>query len=396
MSGKAKAPQGLATRAVHAGTRPEQHLGAVSTPIYQTATFVAADTADLEAINSGAKRGFVYTRQRNPTVMAAEEKLAALEEAESAVLFGSGMAAIDAAVASVAKAGDEIVSIIDIYGGTFRLFSEILPSRGVAVRWCEDVTPEAIAALLSERTAAIYVETPTNPLLRIVDLAGVAAVAKQRGIPLLVDGTLGSPMIQRPLALGADLVIHSVSKYLNGHGDLIAGAVAGPRRMTRAVRQLQQSAGALLEPFGAWLLQRGMATYPLRMAQHNASGLAAARFLEAHAKVSRVHYPGLPSHPQHDLARRQMAGFGGLLSFEVKGDGMAARRVVDACRLCGIGPSIGGIESLISQPANTSHYSMPAAQRAARGIGDNLIRLSVGIEAEADIIADLQQALDAA
>lgn len=382
-----------ATRAVHAGVNPRQNQGAVSPPIYQTATFVAADTADLEAINSGKKRGYVYTRQRNPTVMAAEERLAALEESESAVLFSSGMAAIDAAVSSVTRAGSEIVSITDIYGGTYRLFTEIAPARGVKVNWCDSLEAEAIAACITPATTAVYIETPTNPLVRLVDIAAVAKVAQARKIPLLVDGTLGGPMLQRPLQLGADLVIHSASKYLNGHGDLIIGAVAGARKMTKAVRQLQQALGAIPDPMAAWLFQRGMATYPLRMAQHNANGMAVAAFLSGHPKVLKVHYPGLASHPQHALARRQMEGFGGLLAFEVAGGADAARQVVDRCRLCGIGPSIGGIESLISQPANTSHYSLPPAERAARGITENLVRLSVGIEAAEDIIADLEQAL---
>lgn len=393
MKSAQKDMKGLATRAVHAGVKPEHHLGAVSPPIYQTTTFVAVDTADLESINSGQKRGYVYTRQRNPTVMAAEERLAALEEAESVVLFGSGMAAIEAAVAAIARAGDEIVSITDIYGGTYRLFSDILPERGVTVRWSNSLDAAAIESLITEKTRAIYVESPTNPLVRIVDLVAVAAVAKRKGVALLVDGTLGGPMNQRPLQLGADLVIHSGSKYLNGHGDLIVGAVAGPRKMTRRVRQLQQSVGAILDPFGAWLFQRGMATYPLRMARHNANGLAVANFLAGHARVGHVYYPGLSSHPQHELAKRQMSGFGGLLAFTVDGGGAAARRVVDHCKLCGIGPSVGGIESLISQPANTSHYSLPESERVERGITDDLIRLSVGIEAVEDIIDDLKLAL---
>ncbi len=319
----------LATRAIHAGVKPAQQRGAVSPPIYQTATFVAEDTADLEAINSGTKRGFVYTRQRNPTVMAAEEKLAAVEEAESAVLFGSGMAAIEAAVSARTRTGDEIVSTTDIYGGTYRLFSDVLPARGIDVRWCESLEAAAIEAAITRRTRLIYVETPTNPLLRIVDLAAVAAVARRRGIELVVDGTLGSPFNQRPLQLGADLVVHSASKYLNGHGDLVAGAVLGSRRATRAVRQLQQTAGAILDPMGAWLLQRGLATYPLRIVQHNSNGLAVARYLSAHRSVARVHYPGLPTHPQHEVAARQMNGFGGLLAFEVAGDATLARQVVD-------------------------------------------------------------------
>lgn len=384
------------TLAVHAGVEPARQLGAVSPPVYQTVSFVAADTAELEAINSGARKGFVYSRLRNPTVMAAEAKIAALEEAESAVVFASGMAAIDAALGPLLSAGDRMVALADIYGGSYALFSKILPARGIEVVWSRSAEPDAVAALLGKGCTVLYVETPTNPLVRVVDIAAMAEISREAGARLVVDGTLAGPSLQRPLALGADLVVHSASKYLNGHGDVIAGAVVGARAATRAVRAYQHTVGSILDPMGAWLLQRGLSTYPLRMRQHNENGLTVARFLDAHPGVRRVHYPGLADHPQHALACRQMQGFGGLLSFEVDGGADAARRVVDRCRLCAIGPSVGGIESLISQPANTSHYSVPPEIRREMGIADNLVRLSVGIEAAEDICADLAQALEAA
>jgi cystathionine beta-lyase/cystathionine gamma-synthase len=386
---------GIGTRAVHAGHDPAGHLGAAAPPLYQTATFIAPDTETLEAVNAGQVRGFVYSRIRNPTVLAAEQRLAALEGAQSAVAFASGMAAVAGALAPHLTAGDTLVALPDLYGGTKRYFAEVLPRHGVTVRQAADGSAAAVAAALVPGTRVIYAETPTNPLVRVIDLAALAALARDAGALLVVDGTLGGPMNQRPLDLGADLVIHSVSKYLNGHGDVIGGAVLGSRALTRAVRSHQQAAGGIMEPFGAWLLMRGMATYPLRMAQHNANGLAVARFLASHPKVARVHYPGLHDHPDHALACRQMQGFGGLVSFEAC-SAAAARRIVDACRLFAIGPSIGGIESLVSQPGNTSHHSVPEAERRAMGITPELVRLCVGIETTEDLIADLAQALEAA
>lgn len=387
--------EGLGTLAVHAGHDPAGHLGAAVPPLYQSATFVAPDTSTIEAINAGSRRGFVYSRIRNPTVLAAEQRLAALEGAESAVAFASGMAAVAGALAPFLTAGDEVVALPDLYGGTRRYLAEVLPRQGVAVRRAADGSAGAVGAALGRATRIILAETPTNPLVRVIDLAALAALARGAGAMLVVDGTLGSPMNQRPLALGADLVIHSVSKYLNGHGDVIGGAVLGSRALTRAVRSHQQAAGGIMEPFAAWLLLRGLATYPLRMARHNASGLAVARFLAAHPRVVRVHYPGLPDHPDHALARRQMQGFGGLVSFEAE-SAAAARRIVDACRLFAIGPSIGGIESLCSQPGNTSHHALAEAERLAMGITPALVRLAVGIETTADLVADLARALEAA
>lgn len=384
---------GMSTRAVHSGLRPEDHEGAVSAPIYQSVTFAAPDTDTLEAINTGKTRGFVYSRVRNPTVMAAEQRLAALEGTESAVLFASGMAAVAGALAPLLQAGDEMVALPDIYGVSIRYFNEVLPRMGVTVRWAASLAPDDVAACVSAKTKVIYAETPTNPLVRIVDLAAIAEVAKQSGAMLVVDGTLGGPMNQRPLDLGADLVVHSATKYLNGHGDVLAGAVVGKRTHLRAVRSLQPAHGGVMDAHAAWLLMRGMATYPLRMAQHNAAGQILAEFLEGHQAVERVYYPGLASHADHALAKRQMTGFGGLLSFELRSQ-QAARHVVDATRLFAIGPSVGGVESLISQPGNTSHFSVSVDERRAMGISDTLVRISAGVEDVADLTHDLAQALE--
>ncbi|NGN44047.1 PLP-dependent transferase [Mesorhizobium sp. CGMCC 1.15528] len=385
----------ISTRAVHAGLNPAENSGAITAPIFQSATFVAADTAELRAINAGERRGYVYSRIRNPTVLAAEQRVAALEEAQSCVLFASGMAAIAGAIAPFLKAGDDLVALPDIYGGTLKYLRTILPAQGVNVIWAKGIDAADVAAAITPNTRVIYAETPTNPLVRVVDLTALSEVARGIGAKLIVDGTLGSPMNQRPLALGADLVVHSATKYLNGHGDLIIGAVCGDRALTRDIRSLQQVSGAIVDAHSAWLLMRGMATYALRMRQHNTSGQAIAEFLAGRSDVTRVFYPGLPDHPDHALARRQMSGFGGLVSFEMY-SAAAAQTVVDRTRLFGIGPSVGGVESLISQPGNTSHFSVPAEQRRAMGISDRLVRISVGIEDTDDLIADLEQAMEAA
>lgn len=392
MSG-APAGSGLSTLAVHAGNDPQEHLGAAVPPLYQTATFVAPDTDTLMAVNTGKQRGYVYSRVRNPTVLTAEQRIAALEGAQSCVIFGSGMAAIAGALAPFVSAGDSVVTLPDLYGGTLKYFRDILPRQGVGIRWAANLSPEAVMGAIDTTTRVLYVETPTNPLLRIVDIPAMADIARACGLTLIVDATLGSPANQRLLDLGADLVVHSASKYLNGHGDLIVGAVCGSREMTKKVRALQSTSGAILDPHGAWLLLRGMTTFPLRMAQHNRSGFEVARFLDAHPAVTRVHYPGLPSHPDHALALRQMTGFGALMSFEMASEAVA-RHVVDSTRLFGIGASLGGVESLISQPGNTSHFALSPEERRAMGIPDTLVRISVGIEDTADLIADLSQALE--
>ena len=385
----------ISTRAVHSGLNPAENSGAITAPIFQSATFVAADTAELMAINSGERRGYVYSRIRNPTVLAAEQRVAALEGAPSCVLFSSGMAAIAGAIAPFVRAGDDLVALPDIYGGTTKYLRTILPAQGVNVIWASGVEADAVAAAITPKTRVVYAETPTNPLLRVVDLEALSGLARGAGAKLIVDGTLGGPMNQRPLALGADVVVHSATKYLNGHGDLLVGAVCGDRKATRDIRNLQQASGAVVDAHSAWLLMRGIATYALRMRQHNASGQAIAEFLAGRPEVARVFYPGLPDHPDHALARRQMSGFGGLVSFEMH-DPQAAQTVVDRTRLFGIGPSVGGVESLFSQPGNTSHFSVPPDQRRAMGILDTLVRISVGIEDLEDLMSDLEQALEAA
>ena len=383
----------MGTLAVHAGLKPHAHEGAVTMPIYQSVSFAARDTEELTAVNAGKTRGFVYSRVRNPTVMAAEQRLAALEGAQSAALFASGMAAVTGALAPLLQAGDELVALPDLYGVTLRYFTEILPRQGIVVRWAASLAPEDVAACVTSKTKVVYAETPTNPLVRIVDLPALAGIAHGVGARLVVDGTLGGPMNQRPLALGVDLLIHSATKYLNGHGDVLAGAVCGTRSELRAIRSFSQANGGVMDPHAAWLLMRGMATYPLRMARHNENGQRLAEFLAEHPLVGKVHYPGLPGHEDHALATRQMSGFGGLISFEMQSP-EAARHLVDTTRLFAIGPSVGGVESLISQPGNTSHYSVSPARRLELGISDTLVRISAGIEDIEDLIDDLAQSLE--
>ena len=296
------------------------------------------------------------------------------------------------ALAPFLTAGDEVVALPDMSAETMRYFTDVLPRQGIAVRWAASLNADDVAACVGPKTRLIYAETPTNPLVRVVDLPALSAIARKAGLLLAVDGTLGGPLNQRPLQLGADILIHSMSKYLNGHGDLIAGAVVGGRKITKEIRSLQQTSGAILDPFGAWLLLRGMTTYALRMAQHNRSGMAIAAYLAGHSKVIKVHYPGLPEHPDNLIATQQMKAFGGLVSFEVATD-EEARRIVDGCRIFRIGPSVGGIESLVSQPGNTSHHSVPLERRRSMGISDGLVRLSVGIEATDDLLEDLDHAL---
>lgn len=367
----------------------DAETGGVVPPLHMATTF--ARDAAYRPIG-----GRVYGRDQQPTLELAESVLAALEGGAGAMLFGSGMAAATAVFQGLAP-GDHVVVPRTMYYALRAWLDGFAVPWGLSLSTVENDDLAALAAALRPGTTRlVWLETPANPLWTVTDIAAAAELAHGAGARLAVDSTVATPILTRPLALGADLVIHSVSKYLNGHGDVIGGAVLGSRARTRAVRSHQQAAGGIMEPFGAWLLLRGLATYPLRMERHNANGLAVAQHLAAHPAVARVHYPGLPQHPDHALAARQMDGFGGLVSFEAAGGPEAARRIVDACRLFAIGPSIGGIESLISQPGNTSHHSVPPEERARLGIPPSLVRLCVGIETAEDLIADLDRALEAA
>jgi cystathionine beta-lyase/cystathionine gamma-synthase len=374
------------TTCIHAGQEPDPATGAIITPIYQTSTYVQESL--------GKHKGHEYARTSNPTRSALEANVAALEQGRAGFAFASGMAAI-AAVTSLLQAGDHVVVTDNTYGGTYRLFERVLTRAGLSFTYVDTGDEDAVAAAITPATRMVFVETPTNPILRLTDLPRVAALARDRGVRLVVDNTFASPYLQRPIALGADLVVHSTTKYLNGHSDSVGGIVVAARDDDAEwLKFVQNAAGAILGPFDAWLVLRGTKTLAVRMAQHNANGLALARFLAAHPKVQRVLYPGLPSHPQHDLATRQMNGYGGMLAFDV-GTLDAARQVLERVRIIALAESLGGVESLISHPATMTHASVPADRRAALGITDSLLRVSAGIEDIADLEADLAQALDA-
>jgi cystathionine beta-lyase/cystathionine gamma-synthase len=382
-----KLPPGarFSTICIHAGQTPEPATGAIITPIFQTSTYVQ------EAL--GKHKGYEYARTQNPTRAALEANLAAIEGGKAAFAFASGMAAIDA-ITTMLEAGDHVVVTDNTYGGTFRLFDKVLTRYKLEFTYVDTSQPDLIERAMRPNTKMLFVETPTNPVLRLTDLARAAAIAHAHKARLVVDNTFASPVLQQPIAFGADLVTHSTTKYLNGHSDSIGGVVIAARdEDVERLTFIQNAAGAILSPFDSWLVLRGTKTLTLRMAQHNANGLALAEFLSTHPKVTKVFYPGLPSHPQHDLAKRQMRGFGGMVSFDV-GTFEAARRVCNGVRLMSLAESLGGVETLISHPATMTHASVPPERRKEIGLTDSLIRISAGVEDVADLIDDLKQALN--
>lgn len=373
------------TICIHAGQTPEPGTGAIITPIFQTSTYVQEEL--------GRHKGYEYARTQNPTRAALEGNLAAIEGGKAAFAFASGMAAINA-VTTLLEAGDHVVVTDNTYGGTFRLFDKVLTRYKLEFSYVDTSQPDVIERAMRPNTKMLFVETPTNPVMRLTDLAKAAEIAHAHQARLAVDNTFASPVIQQPIAFGADLVVHSTTKYLNGHSDSIGGAVIAARdEDVEWLRFIQNAAGAILSPFDSFLVLRGTKTLNVRMAQHSANGLALAEFLAGHPKVTQVLYPGLPSHPQHELAKRQMRGFGGMLSFDV-GTFEAARRVCNRVRLMSLAESLGGVETLIGHPATMTHASVPADRRAAIGLTDSLVRISAGIEDIADLIDDLAQALE--
>jgi cystathionine beta-lyase/cystathionine gamma-synthase len=373
------------TICIHAGQTPDPGTGAIITPIFQTSTYVQEEL--------GKHKGYEYARTQNPTRAALEANIAAIEGGKAAFAFASGMAAIDA-ITTMLKAGDHVVVTDNTYGGTFRLFDKVLTRYQLEFSYVDTSRPELIEGAMRPNTKMLFVETPTNPVLRLTDIARAAEIARARAVRLVVDNTFASPVIQQPIALGADIVTHSTTKYLNGHSDSIGGVVIAARdEDVEWLKFIQNAAGAILSPFDSWLVLRGTKTLTLRMAQHNANGQAIAEFLATHPKVEQVIYPGLPSHPQHDLAKRQMRGFGGMVTFDV-GTFEAARRVCNRVRLMSLAESLGGVETLISHPATMTHASVPAERRREIGLTDSMVRISAGIEDVADLIDDLKQALD--
>jgi cystathionine gamma-lyase len=383
--------QHIETLAIHAGQSPDPTTGAIMTPIYMTSTYVQA--------GPGEHKGFEYSRTQNPTRFALEANLAALEGGRFGLAFASGCAA-GTTVLHMLSAGDHVVAADDLYGGTFRLFERVMRQMGITFTYVDPTRAEAFDAAFTDRTKLVWLETPTNPLLKLCDIAAVAAIAKRRGVTLAVDNTFMTPYLQRPLELGADLVVHSTTKYLGGHSDVVGGAVVTSSQELRdKLAFLQNAIGAVPGPMDSFMVLRGTKTLAVRMDRHVDNAVAVARHLERHAAVEKVIYPGLESHPQFDLARRQMKGPGGMISFVIKagGDGALerARRFLRAVKLFSCAESLGGVESLIEHPAIMTHASIPKEQRERLGINDGLIRISVGIEHKDDQIADLDQAFAA-
>ena len=375
---------GFATDAIHVGQEPDPATGAVVAPIYQTSTYVQEEM--------GKHKGYEYARSQNPTRSALERNLARLEGGRHALAFASGMAAINA-VMTLLKAGDHVICSHAVYGGVYRLFTKVLAHFGLECSFVDTTSVAEVEKAFRKNTRMLYIETPTNPTMAVSDLGAMSRLARARGVPLVVDNTFMSPYLQRPLELGADMVVHSTTKFLNGHSDSIGGAVILSKQEDYdRLYFIQKSAGAILGPFDCWLVLRGVKTLAVRMPQHDKNGRAIAEFLETHKKVQRVHYPGLKSHPQHELAKKQMKGFGAMLSFEL-GSLAAAQRMLRQVKLCSLGESLGGVETLISHPATMTHASVPPDERQKIGITDGLVRISVGIEDVEDLIADLDRAL---
>lgn len=389
-------PSGPSTTAVHAGEPRPKPGHALATPIMQTATYTFADTQEIKEHFEGRIDRVEYGRYGNPTQRVAEVKLAALEGAEDALLFSSGMAAVTTTLFAMLSHGTHVVVTDDSYRRTRQFLNQTLRRYGIEVSTVPAGDYDALEEAIRPTTRALVSESPTNPYNRILDLDRFAAIGRKHRVKTVIDATFGTPYNQRPIEWGVDLVIHSATKYLSGHNDLLAGAVLGSRDLVEGVRKLQGITGAVVDPFAAYLLVRGLKTLALRVERQNINAQALAEFLEAHPRVERVHYAGLPSHPEHDVAKRQMRGFGGVVSFEVAGDLDATSRVVDACEIPYIAASLGGTESLIEQPAVMSFYELTTAERLEIGIKDNLIRYAVGVEDAADLIADVAQALDRA
>ncbi|WP_243039091.1 trans-sulfuration enzyme family protein [Dyella sedimenti] len=377
---------GLGTRAIHAGQYPDPATGAIMTPIYATSTYVQS--------SPGVHKGYEYSRTQNPTRMAYERCVAALEGGSAGFAFSSGLAAA-ATVLDLLDTGSHVIAMDDLYGGTYRLFEKVRRrSAGLDFSFVDLNDIGALKGALKSNTRMIWAETPTNPMLKLVDLGKIAAFAKKHGLILVVDNTFCSPMIQRPLEWGADLVLHSATKYLNGHSDMVGGiVVTGNAELAERMAFLQNSVGAVAGPFDAFLAMRGLKTLHLRMKAHCASALELATWLEKHPAVEHAIYPGLKSHPQHKLARRQMSGFGGIISIEVKGGLKKAKRMLERCELFALAESLGGVESLIEHPAIMTHASLPQTRRKQLGISDGLIRLSVGVEDIDDLREELKVAL---
>lgn len=376
---------GFSTDCIHAGQEPEPHTGAVTVPIYQTSTYVQPEL--------GRHKGYEYARTRNPTRSALEANLAALERGKHGHCFASGMSAIDT-VFRLLQAGDHVIAGENMYGGSFRLFHRVLEKFGLEFTYVDTSDLTAVRGALRPRTRVLFLETPTNPMMTITDIAACAEIARAHGALVVVDNTFCSPWLQRPIELGADLVVHSTTKFLNGHSDSVGGVVVSTTdELAEQIGFLQNAVGAILSPFDSWLVLRGTKTLAVRMKRHEENGVAMASYLANHPKIRRIYYPGLPEHPQHELASRQMHGFGSMISFDL-GSRENAKKFLDRVRLCSLAESLGGVETLISHPESMTHGSVPPETRKRLGITPGLVRISVGIEDIEDLVADLENAFE--
>ncbi|TNE56151.1 MAG: cystathionine gamma-synthase [Bacteroidetes bacterium] len=374
------------TKAIHAGVHPDEATGAIMTPIYQTSTYVQKGV--------GNHKGYEYSRTLNPTRHALEKNLAAIENGKYGACFGSGMAAIDCVI-KMLNPGDEVISTNDLYGGSYRIFKTIFEKYGIKFHFVGMRDLSDVEALVNENTKLFWVETPTNPMMNILDIEGIAVIAKKANALLCVDNTFATPYLQNPLDLGADIVMHSVTKYLGGHSDVVMGAlVTSNEEIAKEMYRIQNSSGAVTAPMDSFLVLRGIKTLHLRVQRHCENGEKVVRFLQEHPKIDKIYWPGLPEHPNHEVAKKQMRGFGGMISFTMKGNKIEdAHELVKKVKLFALAESLGGVESLIGHPATMTHASIPKEEREKSGVVDSLIRLSVGIEDADDLIADLEQAL---
>ncbi len=391
--------KGFSTQAVHAGEQRDNHYHSLTTPIVQTALYVFRDTADMvkyqeQMVTQGESDREEYGRYGNPTVQAVERKLAALEGGETALLFATGMCAVTSTLLTLLSAGDHLILTSDCYRRTRQFCQTFLNRLGITTTLVPPGDYAAMEAAVQPNTRLIFSESPTNPYLRVLDLPRAVDIARRNNLTLIVDSTFATPINQRPLEFGVDLVIHSATKYLGGHNDLLAGAVVGPRALVAEIKKSRGILGGVTAPQDAYLLLRGLKTLALRVRRHNENGIRVAQFLESHPKVRRVYYPGLSSHPDYAVAQEQMTGFGGVVSFEIEGNLESTGGFIDALRLPCIGPSLGGVESLIEQPAIQSYYELTTEQRQQAGISNELVRYALGIEDADDLIADLKQALE--
>jgi methionine-gamma-lyase len=385
---------GFATLAVHGSGGVCPHTGAVSMPIYQSSTFAFRSAEQGEKLFTGEETGYIYSRLSNPTIDALQREMAFLEKGEAALAFGSGMAASTATVLGFCSSGDSVLCAKVVYGGTYALFAHIFPRLGIETIFVDGTNLDEVEKAIRPNTKVLFVETPANPTLDIVDIQACTAIARRHNIALAVDNTFATPYYQQPLTLGADLVVHSATKYIGGHGDTVAGLIVSTKEIIQKIHDdVLVDMGGVISPFNAWLLLRGLKTLPVRMDRHSSNAMRVAQFLSFHPKVERVYYPGLPIHPQHELAKRQMKNFGGMVSFDLKADREQIRRFLDSLELCTLAVSLGDCDTLVCHPASTTHSTYTPEELKDARINEKLVRISVGVEDPKDIIEDLHQAL---